>query len=168
MAKIPGLGIFSGGLLLGKVARDGIISQRTHDIVNNRDPRQAIVQNVIDEVYSTCDMMRLAQERNTIHRDDVYRSIVQHWCREFDIRFNWYCTFHHAKRTGIGENPRDISNEEICLKIIEALDEYEKAQQKAQAEHHALPWYKKHSTAIIITCIVIFAIVMISLTVLIE
>ncbi len=124
IAKLPGLGIFSGGLLFGKMAKDGIKSKTLNNIVNDKDNRQQIIQDVLNEVYTTWDIMQLAKQYYTIHTNDVYKSLVKKWCDKFDIEFNPYCVLHHPKSNGIEKMycPIDISDEMIYNEIRNRLN----------------------------------------------
>lgn len=154
MAKIPGIGVLSGIGLLGKCFYDEVKMQGTLNAIGQRDPRQTIIMETLDEFYSWKDIQDLKETwredlqkagENLGLRDEpmVFRSVVSKWCHKFNVPYNSYGLIHHPKRRGFDEKYADKKDEDLYRLINSKLDIYETETRKAKEAYDALPFYKK-------------------------
>lgn len=160
MTNIPGLRGASVVGAIGALVYSEAKMQAVHAKINNRDPRQRIIEEVLNEAYSFTDLMDEGKKIHLAMQTAIYKALVKKWCDNFGIEFNEALVLHSPKHSGCGSSGVEKSDQALFDRIAAEIKVYDEAADEVQTMVDELPWYSKVNwNAVIWTIVIAFGFV---------
>ena len=129
------------------------INMKAKIAASQPDPRQRIIQEVLDNHLSDIDIINAGKEMNPpCLSNKAYKVLLAAWCDEFDVPYNPQSCAVHISRFHYMDNTIDRSNEAIKKDIAKRLKDYYDAKKAAEEAYEALPWHQKVNWVMVFYC----------------